>query len=313
MKGLDDVEKLKSITAEKGVITDIWAEEATEDTLDAIKQLRKRLRGRSKVPKRITFSFNPIFKTHWIFKEYFTLFADNDKEYISDDKKLLILKTTYTDNRFLEDDDIFDLENEKDEYYYNVYTLGNWGVLGDVIFKNWKTEDLTDRIPLFDNIRNGLDFGFTNDPTAYTRSHFDNDRKIIYIFQEFYEYGLTNPEIADRLEPIIDRERIGCDSAEPKSIQELINNGVNAYGAEKGKDSVNFSIQWLKGYIIIIHKFLQNTINEFQLYQYKKNKDGEKLNEPIKKNDHSINSIWYAFSEDMEKRTITGARILGRR
>ena len=80
----------------------------------------------------------------------------------------MILKTTYKDNKFLTDEDIYALEHETDPYFYNVYTLGNWGVLGKVIFKNWRTEDLSDVIPSFDNIYNGIDFGVT-DPNAFIR------------------------------------------------------------------------------------------------------------------------------------------------
>ena len=312
-KGLDDVEKIKSAKPENGVITDIWVEEATETNREAIKQLRKRMRGKSKVKKRFMLSFNPIMKIHWIFKEFFTLFTDDDKEFFSGDGKMFIMKSTYLDNAFLEEDDIDELESETDSYYYDVYTLGKWGVLGDVIFKNWKTEDLTDKMRHFDNIRNGLDFGFTNDPSAFVRMHIDKDRKHLYIFDGFYEYGLTNPQIADKLKPVIDRERIGCDSAEPKSVQELNDNGINAYGAEKGKDSVRFGYQWLQGYQIIIHKFLQEVINEFQLAQWKKDKNGEKTNEPVDKHNHAISGCRYGLSEDMEKRTISGARVFGSR
>ena len=175
--------------------------------------------------------------------------------------------------------------------------------LGDVIFTGWKIEDLSSIIPTFDNIRNGLDFGFSKDPTAYTRSHFDAKRKTIYIFDEFQELGLTNPEIAERLKPIIGKERIVCDSSEPKSIQELINCGINAIGARKGKDSIQFGIQWLQQNEIIIDKGCQGVINEFQMYQWKKDKYGESTKTPIDKNNHFIDNIRYQFEDDMGDNT----------
>ena len=301
--GLDDVEKLKSITPIKGVLTDIVVDEATETRHNDIKQLEKRLRGKSKVSKRLTLIFNPILRSHWLFKTYFAgKFNDGDTEYL--DEKLQIVKSTYKDNtRFLEKDDIASLEDETDEYFYNVYSLGNWGTLGDVIFTGWKIEDLSSIIPTFDNIRNGLDFGFSKDPTAYTRSHFDAKRKTIYIFDEFQELGLTNPEIAERLKPIIGKERIVCDSSEPKSIQELINCGINAIGARKGKDSIQFGIQWLQQNEIIIDKGCQGVINEFQMYQWKKDKYGESTKTPIDKNNHFIDNIRYQFEDDMGDNT----------
>lgn len=164
LKGLDDAEKIKSITPVNGVITDIWVEEATECEYRAIKQLNKRLRGRAEFKKRLTLSFNPILKDHWIYREYFDIWEDG-KQFIEKDDTS-ILKTTYKDNRFLMDDDIGGLENETDDYYYQVYTLGNWGVLGNVIFKNWEVKDLSSIRHTFDNFYNGLDFGFSKDPDA---------------------------------------------------------------------------------------------------------------------------------------------------
>ena len=297
-KGLDDVQKLKSITVEKDVITDIWIEETTEISIEDFKELRKRLRGKAHgIKKRIHMSFNPIMRIHWLFKAFFKGWQDNSN--IFEKEGLLIRKTIYKDNRFLEPDDIKELEDETDEYYYQVYSLGNWGVLGAIIFKNWQVEDLSEQIPHFDNIRNGLDFGFSNHPTTFNRCHYDKTRKRIYIFNEFHEIGLTNPEIADMLKPIIGDEDIFCDSAEPKSIQELKNNGINAYGAVKGKDSVKHGIQWLQQQEIIIHKDCQHTINEFQLYQWKKNKDGEVTNTPVDRDNHHIDDIRYALESDM--------------
>ena len=188
--GLDDVEKLKSVTPIDGVITDIWMEEATEVAYDADKQLTKRLRGDTgdNIAKRVIFSFNPVLQTHWIYKEFFGKWDDSKTMYR--DKKLLILKTTYKDNKFLTPDDIDALESETDSYFYNVYTLGNWGVLGNLIFKNWRTEDLSSKIPTFDKIYNGLDFGYAADPNALVRLHVDNARKKIYVFDELYKAGM---------------------------------------------------------------------------------------------------------------------------
>ncbi len=297
--GLDDVEKIKSITPIQGVLTDIVVEEATEASQTDIKQLEKRLRGKADVKKRMTLVFNPIIRSHWIHGVYFAgRFYDNDT--IHEDDDLLILKTTYKDNlRFLEQDDIQALEDESDEYFHSVYTLGNWGVLGDVIFTNWRAMNLSERIPYFDNIRNGLDFGYASDPAAYNRIHYDKKRKLIYIFKELHEFGLTNPQMATLLRPIVDNERVVCDSAEPKSIQELKDNGIAAVGAVKGKDSINFGIQWLKQHQILIDRGCQETINEFQLYQWRKTKAGETVNIPVDKFNHHIDDIRYAMEVDM--------------
>lgn len=299
--GLDDAEKLKSITPAKGVITDIVVEEATETELVSIKQLEKRLRGGSDaIKKRISLLFNPILQSHWIYNEYFKpiAWADNQKEHKSDE--LLILKTTYKDNRFLTRQDVFRLENEKDKYYYDVYTLGNWGILGSVIFKNWYVEDLADIYHEFTNKKFGLDFGFASDPVALHCSHYDKMRKIIYVFDEFYETELTNPELAALIKPIVGDEIVVCDSAEPKSIKELRDNKINAVSAKKGKDSVTFGIQWLQQQSIIIDKRCINARNELQTYKWKEGADGKPVSppRPIDKNNHWIDATRYAYEEE---------------
>ena len=304
--GLDDVEKLKSITPKKGAITDIWVEEATEIEQDSIKQLLKRQRGGSdKIPKRLHLTFNPILQTHWIYEAYFKdiEWTDNQTEFNS--PGLSILKTTYKDNlRFLPPADVADLESEKDEYYYAVYTLGNWGILGDVIFRNWRVEDLGGMLDQFTNRRNGLDFGFSDDPAAVGISHYDTKKKTIYFFKELYETGLTNDVLAARVKEMIGKDVIICDSAEPKSIQELVNHGINAVGAKKGKDSVNFGIDWLKQQTIIVDKSCINMRNELQQYHWKKDAGGHSLKIPVDKNNHLIDGgLRYAYEADMVQET----------
>ena len=299
--GLDDVEKLKSITPAKGAITDVWVEEATETAQDSIKQLLKRQRGGNpKTPKRLHMTFNPILQQHWIYQTYFSGLGWVETQTKYKTPELSILKTTYQDNKFLTADDRKGLEQETDSYYYQVYTLGNWGVLGDVIFTNWKVEDLSQMHDQFTNRRNGLDFGFSSDPAAVGVSHYDKMRKTIYFYKELYETGLTNDVLAERVKEMIGDERIICDSAEPKSIQELNNHGVSAVGAKKGKDSVNFGIDWLKQQTIIVDKTCINLINELQQYHWKKDAGGNSLKIPVDKNNHLIDGgLRYAYEDDM--------------
>jgi phage terminase large subunit len=299
--GLDDPEKIKSVTPEKGVITDIWIEEATETDRNTVKDLNKRLRGGSEsIAKRVTLSFNPILQTHWIYEEHFKgiSWADDQTEYKSDD--LSILKTWYIHNRFLTPDDVRDLENESDPYYYNVYTLGNWGVLGNVIFTNWSVQDLTEMRDQFTNQRVGLDFGFSSDPAAVIVTHYDRAKKTIYVFDELYELGLTNDVLAESVKGKIGEYYVTCDSAEPKSIYELARYGVNARAASKGKDSVLHGIQWLQQQNIVIDSNCINTRNELQQYKWKEDAGGNSLPVPVDKNNHLIDALRYAYEQDME-------------
>jgi phage terminase large subunit len=289
--GLDDPEKIKSITPINGVLTDIWIEEATEVEYEDVQQLKKRLRGKSESNKRLIMSFNPIYQTHWLYKEYFSHFSGTF--YRNSD--IMILKTTYKDNRFLTAQDISNMENEKDNYFYNVYTLGNWGVVGKTIFQNFKVETFDSSA--FDNIYYGLDFGFSTDPTAFIKIHYDKKYKKLYIMDEFEELELTNDKIAEKLQSIIGSEYITCDSAEPKSIRELQLLGIKGKPAKKGKDSVNFGIDWIKRHEIIIHPNCVNFKREIELYQYTSDRNGLHINRPMDRDNHLIDAMRYALEE----------------
>lgn len=303
--GLDDVQKLKSITPHQGVITDVWVEEATETAKKSVKELYKRQRGGDPaIPKRLTLSFNPIVQHHWIYEEYFATvaWADDQTEYSSD--TLTILKTWFEHNRFLTADDVRDLLGETDKYYSDVYTWGNWGVLGNVIFTNWEVRDLSGMRSQFTNHRNGLDFGFSSDPAALVASHYDKKHKTIYIYDELYETGLTNDVLAKEVKAVIGYQYVRCDSAEPKSITELQQHGVKAIGARKGPDSVLYGIQWLQQQHIVIDSACINARNEFQQYKWKEDKDGNPMRQPVDDRNHIIDGLRYAYEDDMEFNTV---------
>src|SRR3990172_3883769 len=298
--GLDDVEKIKSIVPAVGVITDIWIEEATETDRGSVKDLYKRQRGGDEnTRKRMTLSFNPILQSHWIYEEFFKsiAWADMQTEYTGEG--LSIQKTIYKDNRFLTTQDHKDLENETDKYRYNVYTLGNWGILGHVIFTNWRVVDLSGMQAQFTNHRNGLDFGFSADPAALWVSHYDAKHKRIYIFDELYERGLTNDLLAVEVKNRIGSDYVVCDSADPKSIAELQQYGVSALAAVKGKDSVLFGIQWLQQQEIIIDAKCVNAKNEISTFHWQEDANGNAIRKPVEKNDHLIAAGRYAHEGDM--------------
>lgn len=295
--GLDDPEKVKSITPANGVLERIFIEEATEIKRDAYLQLKKRLRGRSDKSKHIYMAFNPILKSHWIYKDFFGGWQDDKNVY--EDDKTLIVKTTYKDNMFLTAEDRALLEDETDPYFYNVYTLGNWGVLGNVIFKNWRVEDLSDRIDQFDNIYSGCDFGYSSDPNALIKLHLDNKRKRIYIFDEWYQSGMNDDELVRVSKGFFGNQLVGCDSAEPKTIDCLVANGINAYPAIKGADSINRGIRWLQNYEIIIHVKCQNFKNEIEQYHWQEDKYGNAMAKPVDANNHLIDALRYALSNVM--------------
>ena len=284
--GLDDVEKIKSITPATGVLTDIWIEEATEVGYDDYKQLLKRLRGESRHSKRITLSFNPVYKSHWIFQEFFVTKPDS----------VSILKTTYRDNKFLTDDDRNALETETNEYYKQVYTEGEWGVIGGVVFRNWRigSYELDKR----DLLLIGLDFGYINDPSAMVVSWLRESTKELFIVEEWYQKSKLNDEIAGMIKyKGFAKEVIIADSAEAKSIEEIRREGIpRIRPAAKGQGSVMQGIQKLHQYKIYVSPQCENVVMELENYSWKKDKSsGEYLNEPQDDFNHCIDALRYSL------------------
>jgi phage terminase large subunit len=305
--GLDDVEKVKSITPAKGVLERIFVEEATEIKEDAYMQLTKRLRGFSDKAKYIILAFNPILKSHWIYKKFFSKWEDGKNIY--EDEHLLIVKTTYKDNMMLTEQDKERLENESDPYYYNVYSLGNWGVLGNIIFKNWRMDDLSGMIDKFDNIYLGLDFGYSNDPNAVIKINIDKAQRKIYVFDEWYQAGMTDAELVTVVKRMAGSEYITCDCSDTKSIDYLASCGIRAIPAAKGADSINRGIRWLQGYEIIVDTRCQNFKNEIEQYHWLEDKYGNAMAKAADLNNHLLDALRYATEQlQIENNVVAGVR-----
>ena len=293
--GLDDTEKIKSLTPASGVLTDIWMEEATECRYEDMKQLEKRLRGQSPHKKRLTISFNPVSRGHWIYRNYFMGWQEGQRELVEDD--LLILKTTYRDNRFLTDDDRKNYEAEQDDYFRRVYTLGEWGEVAGAVLQNWHAEELSGLKQSADRLRFGLDFGYARDPAAAVKLHIDTARGRVYVLEELREKGLSNEQLAKRLTSFAGKHAIICDSAEPKSIAELRRHGVAAIPARKGPDSLRHGLRWLQGMQIIVDHACVNMMEELEGYRWRKDAAGNSL--PIPQGeDHLIDAMRYALEGD---------------
>ena len=283
--GLDDVEKLKSIYG----VTDIWVEEANEISENDMKQLNLRLRGGDQ-DKRIILTFNPILQTHWLKQYFFDLPKENAG----------IHKTTYKDNWFLDDEYKQELENLKniDPYFYQVYTLGEWGQLGNTVFSNYTIHNFDYTEQDFKNVSNGIDFGF-NHPSALVRAGFRDGE--LYIFDEFYQKNLTNTELieaAKEFDGDYRRHRYTADSAEPDRIKEFKQSGFLVKPAKKGKDSVRHGVDFLRRYKIHIHASrCPNTARQIQTFKYKEDKDGNILDEFVEYDDDCIAALRYAIED----------------
>lgn len=291
-KGLEDAEKIKSIAN----IDDIVVEECTEITLDEFSQLNLRLRSKNKY-NQIHLMFNPISKANWVYKYWFENGYNKDTT--------VVLHTTYKDNKFLPTSYIESIEEYQvtNPTYYKIYALGEFDTLDKTIFDNW-TDELFDYRELLKHknieARFGLDFGYTNDATAFVCCLIDKVDKKLWIFDGFQEHGLLNNEIAERIIYMgYSKDVIICDSAEPKSVDELKKHGLNrAKGANKGKGSILNGIQYLQQFEIIIHSELNEVIEEFRNYTWVKDKNGLYINKPIDKFNHSIDALRYAVSTE---------------
>ena len=286
-KGMDDSEKIKSITD----ITDIWCEEATELSEDEFTQLDLRLRALAGELQLIV-SFNPISKVNWVYKRWF-----EQKDKIHADT--MILKTTYKDNRFLPEAYINALEEKMNSNpnYYKIYALGEFITLDKLIFYNWRAEEF-DNAKIKGTLLVGLDFGFVNDISALVASILDEENKRIYIFKEWGDTNKTNDELAKIISSLgFGKSIIIADAAEKKSIEEIKREGITRIRAcEKGPDSIVHGIQKLQQYELIVHPNCSGIITEFENYAWQKDKKtGEYVNKPVDNFNHYIDALRYSL------------------
>ena len=288
-KGADEESKLLSISG----VTVTWVEEATEISKEIFDQLVLRMRG-GRLRKHMYLSFNPISATHWLKAEFF----DNPRD------DAFICHTTYQDNRFLEQEYIDNLLDMKDRnpVKYDVYALGKWGTTGKKVYENWVEADF-DRYHLVKNniylqSAIGVDFGYISDATTLTATLVDLENRKIYIYDEMYEHGLLNNEIASEIiAKGYGKERIIADSAEKKSIDEIRGYGVpRIEPAKKGSGSIMQGVQFINQFQIYVHPRCVHTIDELENYSYKKdNKTGQYLNQPIDDFNHLLDALRYAL------------------
>lgn len=294
-KGMDNPEKIKSI---KG-ISDVVMEEASEFTLDDYTQLTLRLRDKAHKQKQIYLMFNPVSKANWVYNAFF----------VKKPKNTVVYQTTYKDNRFLDaltKENIEELAN-RNEAYYKIYALGEFATLDKLVFPKY-TKALLNK----DDLRQitsyfGLDYGFINDPSAFMHVKIDDDRKRLYVVEEYVKKGLTNDKIAESITTLgYAKEQIRADSAEKKSNQELRNLGISrVIDVKKGAGSVMQGIQYLLQYEWIVDERCVKTIEELENYTWKKDKaTNEYINEPVDSYNHCLDAIRYAIQDKITKSKI---------
>lgn len=286
--GLDDVEKLKSVTFDNGILTDVWMEEASECDESDLNQLNLRLRGMATVPFNITITFNPVDSESWLKKRFFD----------HPDPSALVLKTTFLNNRFIDEEykkELLKLK-EQDLTYYNIYALGEWGIIGNKIYTNYVIHDF--EFSQMNDIRRGLDFGF-NHPSAFLDiRYYDNE---LYICDEFYASQLTNTDLISEVKAQFkdyQLYKVIADSAEPDRILEFKRAGFNISPCNKGPQSVRTGISWLQAKKIHIHKSnCPNTAREISTYKWREDKNGNATDEPVSFNDDAMSALRYGIED----------------
>lgn len=299
-RGMDDPQKITSITAPQGYLCWLWVEEAYElsceedfDTLD------ESIRGELPPPlfKQTTLTFNPWSEHHWLKRRFF----DRPSE------DVLAMTTDYTCNEWLDETDrrMFERMKEDNPRRYRVAGLGDWGISEGLIFDNWAVQAFSVEELLHgkDGERYtcvyGLDYGYSNDPTAFIAAAVSPQDKRLYIFDEHYQTRMVNSDIAAMIqEKGYQKERIRADSAEPKSNEELRRLGIcRIQPAEKGKDSVLHGIAVLQEYRILVHPLCKQTARELSSYCWQTGEEGGAVNRPVDRDNHLMDALRYAMTD----------------
>lgn len=292
-RGLDDPLKVTSVTVDVGYLCFLWIEEAYEIMSESdFDMLDESIRG--EVPgelfKQITLTLNPWNERHWIKGRFF------DRE----DKETLAITTNYLCNEWLDESDrnVFERMKVNNPRRFQVAGLGNWGIAEGLVYENFIEKSFT-----LNDVRDfvtvaGLDFGYTNDPTAFFIGFLDEKGKVLYVWDEIYKKGLSNRKIYEEINSLgYAKESITGDSAEPKSIDELYDYGLRIKGAKKGRDSIMNGIQWIQDLKIIIHPRCTNFITEISNYTWDKDRFGKTLNVPVDDFNHLMDAMRYALGE----------------
>ena len=297
-RGLDDPLKITSIAVEVGVLSWMWIEEAYEITKEEdFDTLAESMLGDCPdgLWKQITLTFNPWSDRTWIKARFFDV----------EDPDILALTTTYRCNEWLSEADRQEFERMKRQNprRFSVAGDGNWGVIDGLVYEKWTEQAFTlSQLPKDAVSAFGLDFGYTNDPSALFCGFLSLEQRRLYVWDEMYKKGMSNKAIFQEVSRMgYAKEQITADCAEPKSIDELRGLGlIRVKGAKKGKDSINNGIQWIQDLEIIIHPRCVSFLTEISQYQWKKDKFGKSLNEPDG-DDHLMDAMRYALERFIQK------------
>jgi phage terminase large subunit len=252
----------------------LFINEANELGLEDFRQLLIRTTG------KVLLDYNPSDEFHWIY------------DHVIPREDATFFQSTFRDNPFLEPSLVTEIERLQvaDPNYWRIYGLGERGQSRTTILTHWSQTETID--PRFKLIAYGLDFGYTNDPTACVAVY--SDGEAFLLDEVLYQNGLSNRQIFQLLESEVGKNTVIADSAEPKSIDELHGYGMNVHPARKGPDSVRAGIQFFHSKPLAVTSRSLNLIKELRNYKWKEDKNGKNLNEPVDAFNHAIDAARYA-------------------
>ncbi len=307
-KSLEDIATLKN----EILSTKSLEELQSKSFLDKIFELLgyKDLDSFVESKKYFTGLWNPTDINSWINKRFFhdsegNCIFDLDKgDKVLETDDMYIMHSTHWDNQFLTDEDHIRYESYRfiNPFFYNVYALGLWGVLGDLVVPHLKRVIISDEdiasFP-YDSIGNGLDFGFI-DEFACIKISFDRKSRSLYIYEEIVEARLTTSVMVDRVKGFVGFGEVLCDSADRKGIEDLREAGINAEGVHKYEGHKERGWIWLQGYNIYVDpERCPKTTACLQTLQWQKNKQGETIQKVQDGNDHPADAILYRLNREI--------------
>lgn len=301
-RGADKPQKLKSTKVSRGYLKYIWYEETAEfNGIEEIRNINQSLmRGGSDFV--VFYSYNPPkSQRNWVNK--YILEIDKKHNY-KHHSSYLDVPPDWLGEQFIEEAESL---KERNLDAYNHEYLGEVTGTGGEVFANVDIVSLSDEhISTFDQIREGIDFGYAADPFVYVKCHYDKKRKTLYIFDEIYKVGMSNQSAAERIKTKKNTQnQIIADSAEPKSIAGMKRYGLRITGAKKGPDSVNYGIKFLQSLdkIIIDNIRCPKTAEEFLNYELEPDGNDGFKDEFPDKNNHTIDAVRYALENDTKNKT----------
>ena len=298
--GLDDKERVDKILGRE--YTTIYFNECSEMPYDSVSTVLTRLA--QNVPgceNKGYFDLNPVGKFHWAYKLFVQKIfpttgspvpnpEDYDHMYLQPDDNREHLPPGYIEY----------ILDTLPEHKRRRFRMGEWGEPEGVIFKNWQiVDDIPEEVVRRGKRSYGLDFGFSVDPSALVDIWLYG--KNIYLDELIYEHELTNQQLARKIKTFGPTHRIIADSAEPKSIKEIYQEGIDIVGADKGQDSVRQGIDWLQEYTLYVTRRSYNLQDELQNYVWKVDRSGKTTTEPVNDYDHGISAARYGCEPFMRK------------